>query len=37
MLYAIVLALLRYAPCFSAFWHSHPYIFMLFLEMFFIN
>ncbi len=39
MLYAIVPALLRYAihtPCFSAFWYSHPYIFMHFLEMFFI-
>ncbi len=37
MLYAIVPALLRYAihtPCFNAFWHSHPYIFM---EMFFYS
>ncbi len=40
MLYAIVPALLRYVihtPCFSAFWHSHPYIFMHFLEMFFYS
>ncbi len=40
MLYAIVPTLLRYAintPCCSAFWHSHPYVFVHFLEMFFIT